>query len=75
MTGPGSPPVTCPNVFERSYRAVPARTRPGGAGLGLAIVARIAEHHHGNIIADSEPNAHAAFILTLPAQPPAAPTT
>ena len=40
--GPGIPDEDLPHIFERFYRAPAARGMPG-AGLGLAIVARIAQ--------------------------------
>ena len=40
----------------------------GGHGLGLAIVRRIAERHHGSVRADSTPESGATFTLELPAQ-------
>lgn len=40
----------------------------GGHGLGLAIVRRIAERHHGSVRADSAPESGATFTLELPAQ-------
>ncbi len=39
----------------------------GGHGLGLAIVRRIAERHHGRVRADSAPESGATFTLELPA--------
>lgn len=44
-TGPGIDPKTLPHVFERFYRADPARGREGGSGLGLAIARSIADAH------------------------------
>ena len=40
----------------------------GGHGLGLAIVRRIAERHHGSVRADSRPESGATFTLELPAE-------
>ena len=44
--GPGIPAAERDRVFDRFYRADAARTRPG-SGLGLSIVAQIAEAHGG----------------------------
>ncbi len=43
--GPGLSPQDLPHVFERFWRA---STQPGGCGLGLAIVAEIAQRHGGD---------------------------
>ena len=42
--GPGLSPDELPHVFERFWRA---STLPGGCGLGLAIVAEVAQRHGG----------------------------
>ena len=39
----------------------------GGHGLGLAIAQRIAERHHGRILADSQLDAGSTFVIELPA--------
>ncbi|WP_225994198.1 sensor histidine kinase [Actinomadura rudentiformis] len=74
-TGPGLAAEQCAKVFERFYRADEARTRDhGGAGLGLSIVAAVAEAHGGTATARSEPTGGAAFRVTFPAVPvPAGP--
>ena len=46
--GPGLSPADLAHVFERFWRA---SELPGGCGLGLAIVAEIAQRHRGNAIA------------------------
>lgn len=65
--GPGMTPEVADRVFERFFRADPARTRAsGGSGLGLAIVASITQAHRGTAEVDSEPGAGARFRLRLP---------
>jgi two-component system, OmpR family, sensor kinase len=66
--GPGLDPELAHHVFERFVRADPARTRAtGGAGLGLAIVAAVAEAHEGHAEVDSVPGEGATFRVVLPA--------
>ncbi|MGH3497108.1 MAG: MtrAB system histidine kinase MtrB [Nocardioidaceae bacterium] len=56
-------------VFNRFWRADPARTRTGGGtGLGLAIAAEDAALHGGWLQAWGEPGHGAQFRLTLPRQ-------
>jgi two-component system sensor histidine kinase SenX3 len=58
-------------VFERFYRADPARSRStGGTGLGLAIVKHIATNHGGSVSVWSSEGAGSTFTLRLPAAPP-----
>jgi heavy metal sensor kinase len=52
-TGRGIPAEHLPHVFERFYRADPARTSDG-AGLGLTIALEIARAHAGSIELTSE---------------------
>lgn len=66
--GPGFPEDFLPHAFERFRRADAARARhDGGAGLGLAIVAAIAEAHGGTVEARNQTGSGAAVSLTLPA--------
>ncbi|MBL7496007.1 sensor histidine kinase [Frankia nepalensis] len=55
-------------VFERFYRADPARSRQtGGTGLGLAIVKHIVTNHGGSVGVWSSEGAGSTFTLRLPA--------
>ncbi len=66
-SGPGIPPESLPNVFERFYRADKARTREdGGTGLGLAIARRLVEAHGGQMHAENVPSGGARFQFSLP---------
>ncbi len=66
-TGVGIPPEELERVFERFYRADPARARdPGGTGLGLPIARWIAEQHGGEISLDSEPGNGTTATVRLP---------
>jgi signal transduction histidine kinase len=74
-TGSGIPAADLPNVFERFYRADPARARSGGgAGLGLAIVKQLVELHGGAVSIASRVERGTTVRFTLPrSQPRAAP--
>jgi two-component system OmpR family sensor kinase len=68
--GPGIDPKDRKRLFERFYRADPARSREsGGSGLGLAIVAAIVEAHDGEVRVDERPGGGARFVVELPAAP------
>nr|WP_245992986.1 MtrAB system histidine kinase MtrB [Xylanimonas allomyrinae] len=55
------------HVFDRFWRADPARARTsGGTGLGLAISLEDARLHAGRLEAWGKPGAGASFRLTLP---------
>ena len=69
-TGPGITAEDRERLFERFWRADPARTRSrGGSGLGLAIVASLVEAQGETIDVQSEPGAGATFTVTFPSAP------
>ncbi|MCK5247783.1 HAMP domain-containing protein [Candidatus Bipolaricaulota bacterium] len=65
-TGPGIKPEDLPHLFERFYRADPARGRSAGSGLGLAIVKQWVEAHDGTIEAENLKSGGARFVIRLP---------
>jgi len=66
-TGTGVAPEHLPHIFDRFYRADPARSRAeGGAGLGLSICRWIAEAHGGSIQVESAPGRGSTFTVRLP---------
>lgn len=60
-------PAVPPNVlFERFYRADPARTDDGGYGIGLSAARLIVETHRGRMDASYEGDRHVIFDVVLP---------
>jgi two-component system OmpR family sensor kinase len=53
--GPGFPPDLAARAFERFVRGDAARTRAGGAGLGLSLVEAIVAAHGGSVSLASSP--------------------
>jgi two-component system OmpR family sensor kinase len=64
--GPGLDPEEEARVFDRFYRGSEARTG-GGSGLGLSIVAALANAHGGRALVNSEPGRGTTFTIELPA--------
>ncbi len=65
-TGIGIPPEHLPHVFERFYRADPARGRAEGAGLGLSIARWIADAHDAEIDLESVPGRGTRVEVVFP---------
>jgi len=65
-TGPGIKTEDLPHLFERFYRADPARGRSAGSGLGLAIVKQWVEAHDGTIEVGNRKSGGARFVIHLP---------
>ena len=64
--GIGIPPEHAERVFERFHRVDPARAaESGGAGLGLAIVRRIARLHGGDVVFSPVVPTGARFVLSI----------
>lgn len=75
-TGCGIAAEHLPRIFDRLYRADPARSNhPNGAGLGLSIVKSIMALHGGSAEVQSEAGKGARFTLIFPDVPMAAPVT
>jgi two-component system OmpR family sensor kinase len=67
-TGSGIPPELRDRIFERFFRADPARSRSGregGAGLGLSIALWIAQAHQGRLelVCSDATGSHFAIFL------------
>ena len=77
-TGEGIAPIDLPHVFERFWRADPARSRGddeaplgSGTGLGLAVAQSLVEAQGGRIWVESTSGAGSVFRFTLPLAQPA----
>lgn len=68
--GPGVPPESRSQIFERFYTADPSRAREkGGTGLGMAIVLSVVKAHRGFIVATESPNGGLTITVILPIAP------
>ncbi len=73
-TGIGISPEQQQHIFDRFYRTDKARSREqGGSGLGLSIVAWLAQAHDGRVTVESTLHQGSTFFVWLPeyAPPPA----
>lgn len=65
--GIGIPPEEQARIFEQFYRVSTAENRHiPGAGLGLTLVAHIAQAHGGDVIVESRTGHGSAFTIRLP---------
>ena len=66
--GPGFTEEEATQVFQRFYRVDSSRARAsGGVGLGLSIVAAVAQAHGGDATARPALGGGATFVVTIPA--------
>jgi two-component system OmpR family sensor kinase len=70
-SGSGIAAIAQPHIFDRFYRADPARSRvgggdDGGAGLGLPIARCIAEAHRGHLELRKSDHSGSTFAVALP---------
>ena len=65
-SGKGISSNALPYIFDRFYRADPARTRGDESGLGLTIAKSIVEAHGGSINAQSAPGKGTSIKIVLP---------
>ena len=65
-SGPGVSDDDRTRIFERFARGSAGGQRSDGAGLGLSIVAAIADAHGGRVELDSVPGQGAAFAVVIP---------
>lgn len=63
--GPGFDDEDRDRVFERFYRSKSARSKPG-SGLGLSIVAAVAQDHGATVFAQDHPGGGAIVGFSLP---------
>ena len=64
--GQGIPVDALPYIFDRFYRADPARNiSTGGSGLGLSIAKKIIEQHGGYIKANSVEGEGTSMVFSL----------
>jgi len=69
-TGCGIAPEHLPHIFERFYRADPARGRENGnAGLGLSIAKGLVEAMRGRITVESTVGVGTTIVISLPRAP------
>lgn len=65
--GVGIPPKDLEKIFDRYYQATkPYSNQIPGTGIGMELVQKLLERHHGLILAQSEENKFTEFTFYLP---------
>jgi len=64
-SGPGVTPSERARIFERFARGSAGRSRAGGTGLGLALVAEHVRAHGGHTWVEDSPSGGARFVVTF----------
>jgi signal transduction histidine kinase len=60
-TGSGIPPDLLPRIFTPFFT-----TKQRGTGLGLAVVKKVIDDHHGSLLVESEEGRGTTFVVALP---------
>jgi signal transduction histidine kinase len=63
-SGIGISPEVIPHIFDRFYRSIGSTAT--GAGIGLHLIKKIIDAHHGSISVESEVGASTTFTLLFP---------
>jgi two-component system sensor histidine kinase KdpD len=64
--GPTIPIEDREQIFERFYRSSALKEVAPGTGIGLSIVRKAAEAHHGHVWVISDEKEGTTFFLSLP---------
>ena len=64
-TGPGMPPAVKEHLFEPFFSTKGSR----GTGLGLALVQKVVQEHHGRVQMDSQVGKGTRFDILIPVNP------
>ncbi len=65
-TGPGIPPESRENVFNRFFRVGEASAAAPGTGIGLHLARELSNLHHGSIAIESSSPEGTTFLILIP---------